>query len=156
MGKSCIQIEVNSHSSSPPAHQPPLYLCLWIKYPWCLDPTTIGQLGLDNSPCPQLYSYMHQSPSKKQMKPLNVAHHIWYSQASLVAQRLKRPPAMQETWVWSLGREDSLEKEMATHSSITAWKTPWTEEPGRLQCLGSQKIGHDWATSLTTVWLVTC
>ena len=52
--------------------------------------------------------------------------------ASLVAQRLKRPPAMQETWVGSLGREDSLEKEMATHSSTLAWKIPWTEEPGGL------------------------
>ena len=52
--------------------------------------------------------------------------------ASLVAQRLKRLPAMQETWVRSLGQEDPLEKEMATHSSIPAWKIPWTEEPGGL------------------------
>ena len=50
----------------------------------------------------------------------------------LVAQRLKRLPAMQETWVQSLGREDALEKEMATHSSILAWRIPWTEEPGGL------------------------
>ena len=49
-----------------------------------------------------------------------------------MAQRLKRPPAMWETWVRSLGREDSLEKEMATHSSILAWRIPWTEEPGGL------------------------
>ena len=54
------------------------------------------------------------------------------SSASLVAQRLKRLPAMQETWVWSLGREDPLEKEMATHSSILAWRIPWTEELGEL------------------------
>ena len=52
--------------------------------------------------------------------------------ASLVAQRLKRLPARRETWVQSLGQEDPLEKEMATHSSILAWKIPWTEEPGRL------------------------
>ena len=52
--------------------------------------------------------------------------------ASLVAQRVKHLPALQETWVWSLGREDPLEKEMATHSSILAWKIPWTEEPDRL------------------------
>ena len=52
--------------------------------------------------------------------------------AFLVAQAIKRLPAMQETWVWSLGREDPLEKEMATHSSILAWRIPWTEEPGRL------------------------
>ena len=58
--------------------------------------------------------------------------------ASLVAQRLKRLPAMWEMWVQSLGREDPLEKEMATHSSILAWRIPWMEEPGRLQSTGSQ------------------
>ena len=65
---------------------------------------------------------------------LNMAHY-W---ASLVAQRLKRLPPMQETWVRSLGREDPLEKEMATHSSILAWRIPWTEEPVGLQSMGSQ------------------
>ena len=65
---------------------------------------------------------------------------IW---ASLVAQRLKRLPAMQETQVRSLGREDPLEKEMATHSSTLAWRIPWTEEPGRLQSTGPQRVGHD-------------
>ena len=54
--------------------------------------------------------------------------------------------AMQETWVWSLGKEDPLEKEMATHSSILAWRTPKTEEPGGLQSMWSQRIRHDWAT----------
>ena len=63
--------------------------------------------------------------------------------ASLVVQRLKRLPAMRETWVQSLGREDLLEKEMATHSSILAWKIPWMEEPGRLHFMGSQRVGHD-------------
>ena len=63
--------------------------------------------------------------------------------ASLVAQRVKRLPAMQETWVQSLGWEDLLEKAMATHSSILAWKIPWTEEPDRLQSMGSQRGGHD-------------
>ena len=52
-------------------------------------------------------------------------------------------PAMQETWVQSLGREDPLEKEMATHSSTLAWKIPWMEEPGRLQYMGSQRVGYD-------------
>ena len=56
---------------------------------------------------------------------------------------------MQETWVRSLGREDSLEKEMATHSSILAWRIPWMEESGGLQSMGSQKVGHDGATSLS-------
>ena len=54
-----------------------------------------------------------------------------------------------ETWVQSLGWDDSLEKEMATHSSILAWKIPWTEEPGRLQSMGSQRVGHNRATSLS-------
>ena len=62
---------------------------------------------------------------------------------------VKRLSAMRETWVWSLGWEDPLEKEMAAHSSILAWKIPWTEEPGRLQSMGSQRVGHDWAMSLS-------
>ena len=60
-----------------------------------------------------------------------------------MAQRLKCLPVMRETWVPSLGGEDPLEKDMATHSSILAWRIPWMEEPGRLQSTGSQKIGHD-------------
>ena len=63
--------------------------------------------------------------------------------ASLVAQRLKCLPAMRDTWVRSLGGEDPLEKEMATHSSILAWRIPWTEEPGGLQSTGWQRVGHD-------------
>ena len=68
---------------------------------------------------------------------------------SLVAQRLKHLPPMRETWVQSLVREDPLEKEMVTHSSILAWRIPWTEKPGRLQSAGSQRDGHDWANSLS-------
>ena len=60
-----------------------------------------------------------------------------------VAQMVKRLPTMRETWVQSLGQEDLLEKEMATHSSIFAWKIPWMEEPGRIQSMGSQRIGHN-------------
>ena len=60
-----------------------------------------------------------------------------------MAQRLKHLPAVWEAWVQSLGREDPLEKEMATHSSILAWRIPWTEEPGGLQSTGSQRVGHD-------------
>ena len=63
--------------------------------------------------------------------------------ASLGAQTVKHVPAMRETRVRSLGREDPLEKEMATHSSTLAWKIPWTEEPGGLQSIGSQRVGHD-------------
>ena len=59
---------------------------------------------------------------------------------------VKNLPAVQETWVGSLGQEDSLEKEMATHSIILAWEIPWTEEPGGLQSMGSQRVRHDLAT----------
>ena len=64
-------------------------------------------------------------------------------QASLVAQMVKGLPAMWETWVQSLGWGVPREKEMATHSSTLAWKIPWTEEPDRLQSMGSQRVGHD-------------
>ena len=67
--------------------------------------------------------------------------------ASLVAHMVKRLPAMWETEVQSLGWEDPLEKEMVTHSSTLTWKIPWTEEPGRLQSMGSQRAGRDWVTS---------
>ena len=60
-----------------------------------------------------------------------------------MAQRVKNLPAMQETWVLFLGWEDPLEKEMTTHSSILAWKIPRTEEPGELQSMGSQRVGHN-------------
>ena len=65
-----------------------------------------------------------------------------------MAQTVKNLLAMPETWVQSLGWEDLLEKEMATHSSILAWKIPWTAKPGRLQSMGSQRVGHDLGTSL--------
>ena len=64
-------------------------------------------------------------------------------ESSLVAQMVKHLPAMRETWVRSLGWEDLLEKEMATHSSTLAWRIPWTEEPSGLQSMGSQRVGHD-------------
>ena len=67
-----------------------------------------------------------------------------------VAQMVKNLPATQETWVGSLGQEDSLEKEIAVHSSILAWEIPWTEEPGGLQPMGSQRVGHDRVTNTTT------
>ena len=69
---------------------------------------------------------------------------------SLVAQTVKSLPAMQETWVQSLGQEDSLEKEMATHSSILAWEIPWTKEPGGLRAMRLQRVRHDQATNTFT------
>ena len=68
---------------------------------------------------------------------------------SFVAQLVKNLPAMQETWVWFLGLEDPLEKEMATHSSILAWRIPWSEKPGRLKSNGVTRVGHDLVTKPT-------
>ena len=70
-----------------------------------------------------------------------VFYHLYVT--VLVAQRAKNPPAMQETRIQSLGWEDPLEKGMATHCSILAWRIPWTEEPGGLQSMESQRVGHD-------------
>ena len=63
--------------------------------------------------------------------------------ALLVAQMIKNLPAMRETWVLSLGWDDPLEEGIATHSSILAWRIPWTEEPGGLQSVGSQRVGNN-------------
>ena len=68
----------------------------------------------------------------------------------MVVQTVKNQPAMQETKVWSLGQEDPLEKEMATHSSVLAWRIPWTEELGCLQSMGLHRVRHDWLTKKTT------
>ena len=70
--------------------------------------------------------------------------------ASLLAQTVKNLPAMREVWVQSLSWKDPQEKEMAPHSSILAWNIPWKEEPGRLQSMGSQRVGNDWATQTHT------
>ena len=71
---------------------------------------------------------------------------VLISWASLVVQMIKNPPARRETWVPSLGWEDPLEEGMGTHSSILSWRIPWTEEPGRLQFKGSQRVRHNRAT----------
>ena len=82
--------------------------------------------------CP--LSLLHSRNSGKHIE------HVW---TSLVAQSVKNLPVVQETQVRSLGWEDPLEKEMATHSSILAWKISWTQEPGGLQSMGSQRVGHN-------------
>ena len=76
-----------------------------------------------------------------------LAHWFTMFKVSFVAQMVKNLPAVQETWVQSLGQEESLEEEMATHSSILAWRIPRTEEPGRLQSMVSQRVGHDSANN---------
>ena len=95
--------------------------------------------------------------STMHMKTTNRHVHCWLyirttwgdvrSRASLVVQWVKSLPAVQENCVRSLAWEDPLEKEMATHSNILAWRIPWTEEPGRLQSMGSQRVGQDWVTN---------
>ena len=72
-----------------------------------------------------------------------IGYPLQYSWASFMAQVVKSPPAMQESWVLSLGWEDPLEEVLTIHSSILAWRLPWTEEPGGLQSIGSQRVGHD-------------
>ena len=84
-------------------------------------------------------------PSEK--KPVTKGHILYDSMSSLVAQTVKHLPTMRETRVQSLGQEDPLEKEMATHSSTLTWKTPWMEEPHRLQSVESQRVRHNWVTS---------
>ena len=75
-------------------------------------------------------------PTARRIRVANT--HLFVCPTSLVAQTVRRLPTMRETWIPSLGQEDPLEKEMAPHSSPIAWKIPWTEEPGRLQSMGSQ------------------
>ena len=73
-----------------------------------------------------------------------------------LASSVKRLPTIRETWVWSLGQEDPLEKEMETHSRILVWKIPWTEEPGRLQSMEPPIVGHNWATSSCCAVRISC
>ena len=117
--------------------------CLWITSLYVI----FIPILVYNHACPLALSSPQFSLPIHFMHILKIKTHIYHTYlfnkpfigASLVSQRLKRLPVMQKTWVWSLGREDPLEKEMATHSSILAWEIPWTEEPGGLQSTGSQK-----------------
>ena len=84
------------------------------------------------------------------LKDLSTLFLYFLEGASLVAQMVRNLPAMQETWVQSLGQEDALEKGMATHSGILAWRIPWMEEPGRLQSVGLQRVWHDGVTNTLT------
>ena len=89
-------------------------------------------------------------PGSRRSAREGIGYPLQCTWASLVAQMVKHLPTMQETWVWFLGGEDPQEKEMATRSSILAWRIPWTEEPGELQSTGSQRVGHDWVTNTHT------
>ena len=82
-----------------------------------------------------------------------IGYPLQYSWASLVSQMVKNPPPMWETWVWSLGWEQPLEKGTMTHSSILAWRIPWTEEPSRLRSMGSQGVRHNRLTFTFTHYI---
>ena len=102
--------------------------------------SSVGKESSCNAGDPSLIFGSGRSPGGGKGYPLQ------YSRASLVVLLVKNPSVMWETWVRSQGWEDPLEKRRATHSSILAWRIPWTEEPGRLQSMGSQRVGHNWVT----------
>ena len=113
------------------------------RIPWIIQSMGSKRVGQDWATSTFTFAFFH-------LQKMLLKGPFW---ASLVAQRLKHLPAVQETRVWSLGQEDPLEDEMATHSSILAWRIPWTEELGRLQSMWSQRVGHDWAIWLSLLWL---
>ena len=110
-----------------------LILCVNLRVPWGLS----GKESVCNEGDPGSTSGSGRSPGEGNGHPLQ------YSWASLGAQTVKNPPAVWETRIRSLGGEDPLEKGMATHSSILAWRIPWTEDPGGLQFMGSRRVRHD-------------
>ena len=122
-----------------------------LEKPGCLQPVGVGVGGSQNHKVPLSHStrvparagvlsVQLERPSLSCFVFLGLTAYLSYL---LMVQTVKNLPAMRETWVRSLGWEDPLEKEMAVHSSSLAWKTPWAEEPGRLQSMGSLRVGHD-------------
>ena len=112
---------------------------------WIQRPKTV--LNLDQAAMQIYWAFAAQDYSVSASEEFRAWIRRWLGfQGFLVDSVVKNLPAVQETWVRSLGGEDPLETEMATHSSILAWRIPWTGEPGRLQSLGPQRVGHDWVT----------
>ena len=107
------------------ADQPGFHSCAFLRIEWPVNNWVISTIVL--------------------LFPLTVVFTHIYTPVSLVAQTVKNLPVMQETQVWSLGQEDPLEKEMAIHSTILAWRIPWTVQPGGQQSMGSQRVRDDWA-----------
>ena len=110
-----------------------------------------GAKARDTSRSKSLYSILgtivEHSKAFEEKVMLSACVLRWYLQTkSLMPPMVKHLPAMQETQIRSLSQKDALEKEMANHSSILAWKIPWTEEPGGLRSMGPQRVRHDWAT----------
>ena len=147
------------------AHQAPLFMEFFRQEYWsglpCPPPGDLPNPGIEpRSPTLQVDSLPLALPEKshdlseicpnplfkrQRKKKIRTDHDCKYCKIS-VAQTIKKPPAMQETWVWSLGWEDPLKGGMVTHSSILAWRIPWTEEPGGWQSLRSQRVVHNGTT----------
>ena len=106
--------------------------------------SSAGKESTCNAGDPSSISGLGRPPGER------IGYPLQYSWASLVAETVKNPPAMWKTWVQSLGWEDPLEEGLATHSSILAWRIPWTEGPGGLQSVQSQNVRHDWVTKHST------
>ena len=119
--------------------QLPMQYCSLQHQTLLLSPvtSTTGYFCFGSIPSFFLELFLHWSPV------------AYWAPTDLVAQMVKHLSTMRETWLQSLAWEDHLEKEMAIHSSTIAWKIPWTEEPGGLKPTGSQRVGHDWVTSLS-------
>ena len=110
---------------------------MFSKVDWGFPDSSVGKESACNTGDPSSIPGSGRSPGE------GIGYPLQYSWASLVAQLVKNLPAMRETLVRSLGWEDPLEKGMATHSSILAWRIPWTGEPAGLQSMGSHRVGHD-------------
>ena len=140
------------------AHMVKKLPAVWETWVWSLgweDPLEEGLAAHSNILAWRI-SWMEE-PGRLQSMASQRVGHDWpqkqqhtYMWGFLAAQMVKSLPAMQETWVWSLGQVDPLEKGMATFSSILTWRIPWTEEPGGLQSMGSQRVWHNWMTNTHT------
>ena len=113
--------------------------------------STFGKLSSGHRTGKGQFSFQSQrkAMAKNAQTTIALVSHTSKVMLKMMVQWVKCLPTMQETRVRSLGWEDPLEKEMATHSSTLAWKIPWTEKPGRLQSMGSQRVRHDWGTFLS-------
>ena len=134
---------------------------VWICWKICLYTSGMEQAMAPHSSTLAWKIPWMEEPGRLQTMGSRRVRHDWSDLAaydlwdSLVSQMVKNLPTMQETWIRSLSREDPMEKEMATYSSILAWKIPWTEEPGGLPSTGSQRVRHDWATEhIHTLWVI--
>ena len=144
------------------AHMVKKLPAVWETWVWSLgweDPLEEGLAAHSNILAWRI-SWMEE-PGRLQSMASQRVGHDWpqkqqhtYMWGFLAAQMVKSLPAMQETWVSSLGQVDPLEKGMATFSSILTWRIPWTEEPGGLQSMGSQRVWHNWMTNTHTHTMV--